>query len=236
MFACPRLPAVPMSPRIRFITSEICQVGGAGLTHANDAAIYLVAVAGGAALIDAGCGRGNDRLLLNLEAAGVTPEQIGYLLLTHCHYDHTGGAAALRRRFGWRVALHADEAEYLTAGDSEVSAASWYGDELTPCAVDLPLVDGQEILLGDRALRAIHIPGHSPGSLAYLVESDGQRVLFAQDVHGPLHPALRSNRVDYQASLGRLAALEADILCEGHYGVFVGRQEAAQFIARFRTA
>lgn len=224
-----------MTPRVRSITSEVYQVGGAGLTHAHDAAIYVLALPAGAALIDAGCGRGSDRLLLNLEAAGVAPEQIEYLLLTHCHYDHTGGAAALRRRFGWRVALHAYETEYLTAGDDEVSAASWYGDELTPCPVDLPLVDGQEILLGDRPLRAIHIPGHSPGSLAYLVESDGQRVLFAQDVHGPLHPTLLSKPTDYQSSLRKLAALEADILCEGHYGVFVGRRAVAQFIARFYT-
>ncbi|HMV04920.1 MAG TPA: MBL fold metallo-hydrolase [Accumulibacter sp.] len=83
-----------MSPRIRCITPEVYQVGGAGLTHANDAAIYLVAVSGGAALIDAGCGRGSDLLLLNLEAAGVAPDEIDFLLLTHCHYDHTGGAAA----------------------------------------------------------------------------------------------------------------------------------------------
>lgn len=224
-----------MSPRIRCITPEVYQVGGAGLTHANDAAIYLVAVSGGAALIDAGCGRGSDLLLLNLEAAGVAPDEIDFLLLTHCHYDHTGGAAALRRRFGWRVALHTDEVAYLSKGDNDVSAAAWYGDELTPCPVDLPLVDGQELRIGERALRAIHIPGHSPGSLAYLVESAGQRVVFAQDVHGPLHPSLLSNRADYQASLGKLAALEADILCEGHYGVFVGRREVAQFIARFRS-
>jgi len=222
-----------MGPQIRIITSEICQVGGPGQTDQSDAAIYLVHFADSAALIDAGSGRASDRVLLNIEAAGVLPDQVQYLLLTHCHYDHTGGAAAFRQRFGWRVAIHSLEATALETGDNKLSAASWYGDHLAPCPVDVRLADGDRILLAEREIQVIHIPGHSPGSLAYLVESEGKRVLFAQDVHGPIHPALLSNRTDYQASLRRLQALQADILCEGHYGVFVGQANVAAFIDGF---
>ncbi|MEF8718349.1 MAG: MBL fold metallo-hydrolase [Candidatus Accumulibacter necessarius] len=222
-----------MGPQIRIITSEICQVGGPGQTDQSDAAIYLVHFADSAALIDAGSGRASDRVLMNIEAAGVLPEQVQYLLLTHCHYDHTGGAAAFRQRFGWRVAIHSLEATALETGDNKLSAASWYGDHLAPCPVDLRLADGDRILLAEREIQVIHIPGHSPGSLAYLVESEGKRVLFAQDVHGPIHPALLSNRADYQASLRKLQALQADILCEGHYGVFVGQANVAAFIDGF---
>lgn len=222
-----------MGPRILAITPEISQVGGPGLTHGNDAAVYLVHFGELAALVDAGCGRATDRLLQNIEAAGVVPEQIRHLLLTHCHYDHSGGAAGLRRRFGWPVALHALEAPYLESGDDRVSAAAWYGEHLTACPVDVRLADGERFFLGQRSLQALHLPGHSPGSVAYLVESDGRRVVFAQDVHGPLHPDLLSKRNDYQASLRKLLALQADILCEGHYGVFVGRAAVAAFIERF---
>jgi glyoxylase-like metal-dependent hydrolase (beta-lactamase superfamily II) len=222
-----------MGPQIRFITAEICQVGGPGQTDQNDAAIYLVHFADAAALIDAGSGRASDRVLMNIAAAGVLPAQVQYLLLTHCHYDHTGGAAAFRQRFGWRVAIHSLEATALETGDNKLSAASWYGDHLAPCPVDLRLADGDRILLAEREIQVIHIPGHSPGSLAYLVESEGKRVLFGQDVHGPIHPALLSNRADYQASLRKLQALQADILCEGHYGVFVGQANVAAFIDRF---
>lgn len=222
-----------MGPRTRFITSEITQVGGPGLTDANDAAVYLVQLANQAALVDSGCGRANDRLLANIAAAGVVPRQIRYLLLTHCHYDHTGGAAEIRRRSGCRVAIHALEAGYLESGDPNVSAASWYSDELDACAVDLRLSDGDRIRLADRSIEVIHIPGHSPGSVAYLVESDDKRVLFAQDVHGPLHPMLLSNRTAYQASLRKLRALAVDILCEGHYGIFVGKPAIDAFIDRF---
>lgn len=50
-------------------------------------------------------------------------------------------------------------------------------------------------------------------------------------MHGPLHPALLSN-ADYQASLQRLIDLDADVLCEGHYGIFKGRQEIGRSFMR----
>ena len=223
-----------MGPRALFITDEICQVGGCGLSAPNDAAVYLVSLDGHAALIDAGCGDATDMVLANVEAAGVSPAQIEALLLTHCHYDHTGGAADLRLRLGCTVVAHALDAPFIETGDDEVSAASWYGASLAPCVVDRKLGGArEELLLGGRTVSAIHIPGHSPGSVAYLVESQGRKVLFAQDVHGPLHPSLLSNATDYRKSLQRLLELDADVLGEGHYGIFEGRAAVAGFIRRF---
>jgi len=67
----------------------------------------------------------------------------------------------------------------------------------------------------------------------YLAESEGLKVLFGQDVHGPLDPALLSNREDYMHSLKVLLSLEADILCEGHFGVYKGKEEVEKFIRSF---
>ncbi len=189
------------------ITAEVFQVGGYGLTAPEDAAIYLINFDGHAALVDAGGGREQTRLLNHLTTVGVLPAQIEYLLLTHCHYDHAGGAHSLRKHLGCPAHIH-------------------------PCPVDHPLRElRQTLLLGGRTITALHIPGHSPGSLAYLIESEGKRVVFAQDVHGPLDPVrLRSNRTDYLASLERLLALNADILCEGHYGIFRGKPVVTRFI------
>ncbi|MGB7990291.1 MAG: MBL fold metallo-hydrolase [Candidatus Methylophosphatis roskildensis] len=223
-----------MGPRALFITDEICQVGGSGLSAPNDAAVYLMSLDGCAVLIDAGCGDAEDMILANLEAAGSNPAQIEALLLTHCHYDHSGGAAGMRRRLGCKVVAHVLDAPFIESGDDVVSAAAWYGASLDPCVVDRKLGDARdELTLGGRAISAIHIPGHSPGSVAYLVESQQRKVLFAQDVHGPLHPSLLSNKTDYRHSLQRLLELDADILCEGHYGIFEGREEVAGFIRRF---
>ena len=90
-----------------------------------------------------------------------------------------------------------------------------------------------EIDVGGKKIQAIHAPGHSPGSVVYLLESEGLRVLFGQDVHGPLHDSLLSSRDDYVRSLNLLISLEADVLCEGHYGIYRGKEEVAEFIESF---
>jgi glyoxylase-like metal-dependent hydrolase (beta-lactamase superfamily II) len=65
------------------------------------------------------------------------------------------------------------------------------------------------------------------------VVSDGLLVLFGQDVHGPLNDALRSVREDYVRSLEFMLSLDADILCEGHFGVFHGKESVRDFIESF---
>lgn len=223
-----------MGPHAIQITQEIFQVGGYGLTRPEDAAIYAIALGGHAALIDSGCGAGTDLLLSNLESVGVAPEHIEYLLLTHCHFDHTGGAAALRERLGCRVVAHELDATFIESGNNEVSAATWYDSTLQPCVVDRRLRGARETIeFGGKQIIAVHIPGHSPGSVAYVTSSQGLKVIFGQDVHGPLHPSLLSNREHYLSSLQRLLNLDADILCEGHYGVFRGKEAISRFIRRF---
>jgi glyoxylase-like metal-dependent hydrolase (beta-lactamase superfamily II) len=223
-----------LGPHALEITPEVYQVGGRGFTSPDDAAIYLIAVAGEAVLIDSGCGHATDLLLANIESTGTPLDAIRQLLLTHCHFDHTGGAATLRRRLNCPVIAHLLDSPAIETGDPVVSAANWYGDHLSPCIVDWKLDQPREIVrVGARMIEAIHIPGHSPGSVAYLFTLGGQRILFGQDVHGPLHPDLQSNAKDYQASLRRLLELDADILCEGHYGVFRGKTDVTDFIERF---
>jgi glyoxylase-like metal-dependent hydrolase (beta-lactamase superfamily II) len=221
-------------PSVVQITDEIFQVGGPELTAPEDAAVYLVRFGRHAALVDAGCGRATRRLLDNIAAAGAAPQEIEYLLITHCHFDHTGGAAALREQLGCAVVMHTLDAPFLEAGDDEVTAAAWYGARITACPVDRRLLgDREDIALGGRTITAVHIPGHSPGSVAYLTRPADLSILFAQDVHGPLHPSLLSDATDYQASLQRLIDLDADVLCEGHCGVFRGRDSIVRFIRSF---
>jgi glyoxylase-like metal-dependent hydrolase (beta-lactamase superfamily II) len=216
------------------ITSEIRQVGGAGFTSTDDAAVYLISVDGRAAIVDAGCGGHGARLAANIHARGIGPGQVDYLLITHCHFDHTGGAGDLRTRFNCAVVAHERDAAVLENGDSIRTAAHWYGTAMNPVAVDLKLTgDCDQIVLGKRKVEVIHIPGHTPGSVVYLVESDGQRVLFGQDVHGPLHDDFASDAKAYRQSLARMADLGADILCEGHFGIFRGADKVRAFIRSF---
>ncbi len=77
-----------------------------------------------------------------------------YVFDTHVHADHITGAAALRDATGARTALH------------ELAGAA---------GVDVPLRDGQVLLVGAIAVRALHTPGHTPCHVSYLV--NGDRVL-----------------------------------------------------------
>lgn len=216
------------------ITGEIFQVGGGDLTAAGDAAVYLIHFNGCAALVDAGCGDSVTQILENVRRCGADPDRIEYLLITHCHFDHTGGADEVRSRTGCRIVAHDKDVSFMEKGDSVVTAAMWYGAEMKPFRVDRKLTQPRETLsLGDRPVEAIHTPGHSPGSVVYLTESEGLKVLFGQDVHGPLDARLLSNREDYLRSLELLLSLEADVLCEGHFGVFRGKDEVAGFIRSF---
>jgi glyoxylase-like metal-dependent hydrolase (beta-lactamase superfamily II) len=216
------------------ITDNVWQVGGSGLTAAEDAAIYLIRLGGAAALIDAGCGDGTRTLFENIARAIPEKVPISHLLLTHCHFDHTGGAEAVRKRCGCRVAAHRLDAVFLEKGDSDVTAASWYGSRMQPLRIDQKINDPKEaIRVGSGEITAYHCPGHSPGSVVYLAEVDGRRVLFGQDIHGPLHPDLLSDRADYIKSLEFILGLNVHILCEGHFGVFRGNEEIRRFIESY---
>ena len=216
------------------IYENLWQVGGAGFTAPEDAAIYLVRCGEKAALIDAGCGNAHNKLTDNISSVLPSTVEIEYLLLTHCHYDHTGGAAAVKKHYGCNIIAHYLDAVYLERGDNDVTAASWYGARMDPLPVDRKIRRTRETInIGSGEITAYHCPGHSPGSLVFVADLDSARVLFGQDVHGPLDPSLLSDRKDYMKSLKFMLELNADILCEGHFGVYQGKAEIEQFIRSF---
>lgn len=208
------------------ITDGVFRIGGENLTYGGDCLTYLVA-GPPLVLIDAGASLAIDRLLDNIVDAGYDARDTAWCLLTHGHVDHIGGAAALRAQTGCRVAAHAGDAEAIATGDPLLTAANWYG-------VTLPELPLDAVLTGDTGevagLRWVHIPGHTPGSIAFYLDTPAGRVLFAQDVHGPFDAQFRSDIDQWRDSMETLLALEADILCEGHYGVYHGRDKAARFI------
>ena len=215
---------------------NLWQVGGAGLTDPSDACVYLVRFGDTAVLIDAGTGRNHRRLAQNISACLEPDVRIEYLLLTHCHYDHAGGAQAVRDEYGCLIAAHELDAPYLESGDNRVTAAVRYGAILEPLTIDFVL-KGQEstLTIGNGAIRAIHCPGHTPGSVVYVTSIDGRIILFGQDIHGPLHSDFLSDEKQYVDSLTRLIDLQADILLEGHFGVIEPKQEVQGFIERWRS-
>ena len=216
------------------ITSNIFQVGGSEESFPADASIYLIVKGSEAALVDAGTGRGHEQVMENIKMCGVSFDSIRYLFLTHCHYDHTGGADQIRRATGCKIIAHERDAVFLEEGDSRVTAALWYGSKMTPTSVDVK-VQGKsmDFETGGIKINFYHTPGHSPGSAVLTAVSDGALVLFGQDVHGPLNDVILSNREDYNKSLQFMLSLQADIICEGHFGVFFGKEKVKRYIESY---
>ncbi len=216
------------------IMENLWQVGGAEYTTVEDAAIYLIRFGDQAILIDSGCGEEHEMLVDNISQVLPPDVAIEYLFLTHCHYDHTGGAQKVRERYGCKIAAHELDTVYLENGDNQVTAAAWYDARMDPLKIDCIIKEKTETFrIGDGQVIAHHCPGHSPGSVVYLVKFGPIKVLFGQDVHGPLDPSLLSDRDDYRNSLNFMLDLDADILCEGHFGIYRGKDKVREFIGSF---
>ncbi|MGB6063292.1 MAG: MBL fold metallo-hydrolase [Desulfomonilaceae bacterium] len=218
------------------IKNNLWQVGGRGLTDPADAAVYLVRFGDKAALIDAGSGRDHLQLKKNIAECLEPNVQLEYLLLTHCHFDHAGGAQALRDEYGCRIVAHELDAIYLESGDDRVTGAARCGAHLEPFVVDIKL-QGQvsTIAFGSGTVTAIHCPGHSPGSVVYTTDIDGELILFGADVHGPILSELLSDEKQYLASLAKLLNLKADLLLEGHFGIIETKKEVREFIEYWQS-
>ncbi len=213
----------------RKIAPGIYMVGGPDLTDPRDCLCYLAVGPEARVLIDCGAGPSAEDILELAVAAGEEPPT--HLLLTHAHIDHAGGAAEIISRTGCRLVMHQDDAEVMRSGDAVRSAADWYGLSLPPAEPDEALPGDGAIALGPgRELAILHTPGHTPGSVVAWCSAGGQKVLFGQDVHGPFAPAFGSNLDQWRRSMARLMELEADILAEGHYGVFRPASEVRAFI------
>ncbi|MFH1114034.1 MAG: MBL fold metallo-hydrolase [Pseudomonadota bacterium] len=218
------------------IKDNLWQVGGMDLTDPSDAAVYLVRFGDRAALVDAGTGRGHARLTANIAECLGSEVQLDYLLLTHGHVDHSGGALAVREEYGCRIVAHELDAVYLESGDHRVLGSAWHGMRPVPLRIDIKLQGPETVLsIGDGTVRAIHCPGHSPGSVVYTTEIDGEIILFGQDIHGPLHSDFLSNEAQYLDSMTRLLRLEADVLLEGHFGVIEPKEEVRAFIEYWKS-
>ncbi len=135
---------------------------------------YLVESEGHAFVIDPGAHV--TTILRRLSSDGCTLDGV---LLTHGHFDHIESVDTLRQAVpGLKVCIHSGDAPMLT--DSEKNGYDHFliGDGTWKPADEL-LTDGQTLTVGTVALRVLHTPGHSPGSVCFLCDEEG--VLFTGD-------------------------------------------------------
>ncbi|HPD58154.1 MAG TPA: MBL fold metallo-hydrolase [Smithellaceae bacterium] len=216
------------------IVRGVFQIGGAGMTSADDAAVYLIDFADELVMIDSGAGSSFSQIINNIEVIGYNPTKLTKLILTHCHIDHIGSAPFFKKQYGTKIIIHELDVQPVETGDAVKTAATWYGADFPPTKIDEKLIGAKGVLnYGEDVLHWLHTPGHTPGSISLYLDRDGKRILFGQDIHGPFHKSFGSDINDWKKSMNKLLQLNADILCEGHFGIYQGKNSVREYIERY---
>jgi glyoxylase-like metal-dependent hydrolase (beta-lactamase superfamily II) len=162
--------------------------------YPGHAAAHLIVDGGRAAFVDVGTNASVPLLLAALEELGVARAAVDYLLLTHVHLDHAGGAGVLMRELpNARALLHPrgaphmiDPARLIEGARAVYGAepfARMYGELLPIPAQRVQVVkDGERVTLGSRTLELIHTPGHAQHH--YVVVDEAHASIFSGDTFG----------------------------------------------------
>ncbi|MCK5463250.1 MAG: MBL fold metallo-hydrolase, partial [Bacteroidales bacterium] len=196
--------------------------------------VYLLRSGNSGILIDAG----SDRLAGALKSVGV--EQIDWILQTHYHRDQCLGSAGLKNA-GTKIAIGKSDADYLQPSviglPINISDRYLLSDELSDFGrrmepfqkpgVDRALAEGDEIKWNEYTIRVIDTPGHTKGSVSYLVEVDGMLICFSGDLvieGGYIHNLysmqwiyLQNPGIDSSVtSIDKISLLDPELLLPSH--------------------
>ena len=206
-------------------------------------AAHIVVEQGRAAIIDTGTAHGVPRVLAALAAKGVTPRQVDYIVLTHVHLDHAGGAGQLMARCPEAtLTVHPRGARHMIdPGRLLAATVQIYGEQATrrvygevvPVPADrvLQTPEGARVSLAGRELAFLDAPGHARH---HVVVRDGRTGhVFSGDTFGLSYreldrdgrqfafPTTSPSQFDPPAlhrSIERLLSLEPEAIYVTHFG------------------
>lgn len=216
-------------------------------------AAYLIAEEGRGAFVDCGTNHSMPALLEAAAAAGLAPDAIDWLILTHVHLDHAGGAGLLMRQLpNARLLVHARGAPHMidpskliagaTAVYGEAEIARSYG-QIVPVPAERVIVATSDhtFELAGRRLRCIDTPGHARHH--HCLWDERSRSWFTGDTFGISYRELdtaagpfvfpTSTPVQFEpealkASIARLLAFEPEAMHLTHYGRVTGAARLAR--------
>jgi metallo-beta-lactamase class B len=100
-------------------------------------------------------------IIPGVKRLGLDPTQIKYILVTHGHFDHFGGASTLKAQAPGSKVL-------MSAVDKDFMVATARPNQVQPL-VDEFITDGQRIVFGDTTVTAVFTPGHTPGCVSFII-------------------------------------------------------------------
>jgi len=207
------------------------------------AAIHLIVENNRVAFVDTGTNESLPNVLAALKRIGVAVDAVDYVILTHIHLDHAGGAGAMMQVFPNaklvvhpRGARHMSEPSKLVAGVSAVYGQEYvqrvYGELVAvPPERILSAADGHVISLAGRKLTCLDTPGHARHHICIVDDQTGG--IFTGDMFGLsyreldvdgrqfLFPTTTPSQFDPEAmceSMGRLMELSPPAMYLTHYG------------------
>jgi glyoxylase-like metal-dependent hydrolase (beta-lactamase superfamily II) len=205
-------------------------------------AAYLRTAGDECAFVETHTSHAVPKLLAALDAHGLRPEQVRWIVVTHAHLDHAGGAGALLARCPNatlvahpRAARHLVDPARLVASATQVYGAARFAElyghiEPIPQERVLTLDDGGTFELGGATLRVLHTAGHAKHH--FVVDDPAVSSVYTGDSFGLVYPALQRGGVrfalastsptDFDApearkSLDRIATLGEKHACLTHY-------------------
>ena len=183
-------------------------------------------------LIDTGVPKSEEKIAAAIASIGRQPADLKHIIVTHCHPDHSGSLAALKRMSGATAYMHADDAAMVRKGEGKrpmkaapglmrkiffTAFVAFSSGKIEPSVVDREIGDGAELPMGG-GLKAIHVPGHCAGQLAILWPR--RRLLFAADacsnMMGLGYSLGYEDLALGQRALSKLSALDFDVAVFGH--------------------
>jgi len=198
-----------------------------------DCHVYLIGKpsSGDLSLIDAGLMGKDEYKIESILKAGIDLADIKRVIMTHTHLDHLGCLPEILKALPQaELWMHVDEADPLEKGDERVA----YGMKMFEGMVqtmfgrspgffkmktDRKLAGDETLEIGEMMWELIHVPGHSPGSIA--LYNPEEKILIPGDV---VYADSAIGRFDFHGASGRdlndsllaLSSLDVDILLPGH--------------------
>lgn len=204
-------------------------VGTAGLSS------ILVETSNGLALFDGALPQSAELIASNIRSIGFDPLDIVAIFVSHAHYDHAGGVAALQRYTGATVYTSSEGRKALLAGALQADDPQYTPDDPSnfPAVANVVAVaDDNEIEVGDLRIKALYTPGHTPGGTSWTWESCAlgtcNQVVYADSLTAVSAKGYRfsagpaANQLI--ASADRISLLDCDILLSPH-PFFFGMQD-----------
>lgn len=211
------------------VIGNIDYVGSAGISA------WIIRTPKGLILLDAGLPEFAPTVEANIRALGYRLSDVKIMLISHAHFDHSGGLARIKADTGARLIASAGDRYALERGVYQ-GYEDIHAFDTPPVKVDQVIADGGKVSLGGVTLTAMITPGHTAGCTNYRMtvrDASGPHSVFFfcsasvaanRLVPRPQYPGIVA---DYERTFARLKSVKADVFLAPHAEFFdlAGKRE-----------